>query len=151
MHRTLKAECANPPAASAARQQRLDQFRAEFNQLRPHEALGQTTPARHYTQSARSYPARLDDPCYPAGFDLRRVRSNGEIKWQGEMVFIGEALIGEVIGLNQTNDGDAQVYFGPVPLGSSTALLSNSFALIATQQSGEGGSPPRAPPRPNPK
>lgn len=118
MHRTLKAECASPPAASAAAQQRrLDQFRAEFNQLRPHEALGQTTPARHYTQSPRSYPARLDDPCYPAGFDLRRVRSNGEIKWQGEMVFIGEALIGEVIGLGETNHGDAQVYFGPVPLG----------------------------------
>jgi len=118
MHRTLKAECSNPPAASAAAQQRrFDEFRTEFNQQRPHEALGQTPPAQHYAPSLRSYPARLEDPCYPAGIDLRRVRSNGEIRWQGELVFIGEALIGEVIGLKETGDGDAELYFGPVPLG----------------------------------
>src|SRR6266404_137166 len=57
MHRTLKAECASPPAATAAAQQRrFDAFRAEFNQQRPHEALGQTAPAEHYTRSARAYP-----------------------------------------------------------------------------------------------
>lgn len=118
MHRTLKAECANPPAATTtAQQRRFDAFRAEFNHQRPHEALGQTPPAQHYARSARVYPATLEDPHYGAGFDLRRVRSNGEIKWQGELVFIGEALIGEVIGLVETDDGDAEVYFGPVPLG----------------------------------
>jgi putative transposase len=118
MHRTLKAECASPPAATAAAQQRrFDAFRAEFNHQRPHEALGQTTPARHYTPSARAYPNRLEDPHYPTDFELRRVRSNGEIRWQGELVFIGEALIGEVIGLMETEDGDAEVYFGPVSLG----------------------------------
>ncbi len=118
MHRTLKAECANPPAASAAAQQRrFDQFRAEFNQQRPHEALGQTAPAEHYARSPRVYPARLEDPHYPADFDLRRVRSNGEIRWQGALVFIGETLIDEVIGLVETDDGDAEVYFGPLPLG----------------------------------
>src|SRR5712692_9223500 len=54
MHRTLKAECANPPAATAAAQQRrFDQFRAELNQQRPHEALGQPPPAQHYAPSAR--------------------------------------------------------------------------------------------------
>jgi len=118
MHRTLKAECARPPAANrAAQQRRFDAFRAEFNQLRPHQALGQTPPAQHYTPSARAYPSRLEDPHYPADREVRRVRSNGEIKWQGELVFIGEALIGEVIGLIETNDGDAEAYFGPLPLG----------------------------------
>jgi putative transposase len=48
MHRTLKAETAKPPAASpAAQQPRFDEFRIEFNQQRPHEALGQTPPAQH--------------------------------------------------------------------------------------------------------
>jgi putative transposase len=118
MHRTLKAECASPPAATAAAQQRrLDEFRTEFNQQRPHEALGQTAPAQHYTPSPRVYPNRLEDPHYPAEFDLRRVRSNGEIRWQGELVFIGEALSGEVIGLMETEDGNGEVYFGPVSLG----------------------------------
>src|SRR5713226_7825595 len=118
MHRTLKAECASPPAASAAAQQRrFDQFRAEFNHQRPHEALGQTAPAEHYAPSARAYPNRLEDPHYPVDFELRRVRSNGEIRWQGELVFIGEALRDEVIGLVETEDGDGEVYFGPLPLG----------------------------------
>jgi putative transposase len=119
MHRTLKAEAATPPAASyAAQQRRLDEFRLEFNQQRPHEALGQTPPARHYRPSPRSYPARLEDPAYPTEYELRRVRNNGEIKWQGELVFIGEALRGEVIGLCENPHGDQEIYFGPLHLGT---------------------------------
>jgi putative transposase len=118
MHRTLKAETAQPPAEnSAAQQRRFDRFRAEFNHQRPHEALGQTPPAQHYTASPRAYPARLQDPDYPVDYELRRVRTRGEIKWQGELVYLSEALIGEVIGLCENDDGDAKVYFGPVPLG----------------------------------
>ena len=118
MHATLKAETANPPAANrAAQQRRFDRFRQEFNAERPHEALGQTPPAQHYAPSARSYPARLEDPAYPAAYQLRRVRSKGEIKWQGELSYISEALCGEVIGLLENDQGDTQVYFGPVALG----------------------------------
>jgi putative transposase len=123
MHRTLKAECATPPAATgAAQQRRFDQFRAEFNQQRPHEALGQTPPAQHYTAAVRQYPARLEDPVYPDDYELRRVRSNGEIKWQGELVFISQALSGEVIGLRETDEGDAEAYFGPILLGLLDAI-----------------------------
>jgi transposase InsO family protein len=118
MHKTLKAECASPPQADRDLQQRrFDQFRDEFNQQRPHEALGQTTPATHYTPSPRSYPARLADPAYPADYQARRVRHNGEIKWQGELVFLTETLINEVVGIVETDDGDAEVYFGPLRLG----------------------------------
>ena len=45
------------------------------------------------------------------------MRSRGEIKWQGELVYLSEALINEVIGLVETDDGDAEVYFGPMKLG----------------------------------
>jgi putative transposase len=118
MHRTLKAECARPPATSlAAQQRRFDQFRVEFNQQRPHEALGQTPPAQHYARAPRTYPKRLEDPNYSADCEVRRVRSKGVIKWQGELVFIGAALIGEVIGLRENQDGDSELFFGPVPLG----------------------------------
>lgn len=118
MHRTLKAETAQPPAENrAAQQRRFDCFRAEFNHQRPHEALGQTPPAEHYRTSPRTYPQPLEDPNYPVDYELRRVRTKGEIKWQGELVYISEALAGEVIGLCENDDGDAQVYFGPVPLG----------------------------------
>jgi putative transposase len=119
MHRTLKAECALPPARTrAAQQARLDAFRTEFNHQRPHEALGQTPPVQHYQPSPRPYPARLQDPVYPDDYDLRRVRHNGELRWQGELVFLSEALCGEVIGLSENQDGDQEVYFGPLHLGT---------------------------------
>jgi putative transposase len=49
MHRTLKQEAATPPAEDRRGQQReLDRFRQEYNQVRPHEALGMETPASVY-------------------------------------------------------------------------------------------------------
>ncbi len=142
MHRTLKAEAATPPAANrAAQQRRLDEFRWEFNQQRPHEALGQTPPARHYHPSSRAYPARLEDPSYPAHYELRRVRSNGEIRWEGELVFIGEALCGEVIGLLENQIGDHEVYFGPLHLGTLDAVALTMKRPVYNPRVRRGGRP----------
>jgi putative transposase len=59
-HRTLQQHTAAPPAGTlAAQQRRFEQFRREYNQHRPHEALGQDTPAQHYEPSHREYPSRL--------------------------------------------------------------------------------------------
>src|SRR5215472_7559146 len=117
MHRTLKAETARPPASTLAlQQQRFDHFRREFNHQRPHEALGQTTPQQHYADSPRAYPARLEDPSYPDDYQLRRVRSNGEIKWRGGKLFLSMPLIGEVVGAQEDQDGNHQLYFGPIAL-----------------------------------
>ena len=100
MHRTLKDDTAQPQAATVREQQaRFDAFRERYNQERPHEALGQTPPASHWRRSARPFPQRLEEPWYDADHQVRRVRPTGEIKWRGELVFIGEALAGEVIGI----------------------------------------------------
>src|SRR5205823_12564447 len=49
-----------PAAGSlAAQQRRFNDFRDEFNQERPHEALDQQTPASCYAPSAREMPATL--------------------------------------------------------------------------------------------
>jgi len=46
MHRTLKDECCTPPSANRqAQQKRFDRWRKEFNEERPHEAIGQRAPA----------------------------------------------------------------------------------------------------------
>lgn len=150
MHKTLKAETAQPPAATlAAQQRRFDQFRAEFNHERPHEALGQTVPAVVYTPSPRPYPAHLEDPHYPSDFELRRVRSNGEIKWQGELIFIAQPLVGEVIGLQEDDDGNARVYFGPVQLGVidgvTLKLESRAQGAISARARSAGASYPQGP------
>ena len=118
LHRTLKQETARPPAADRrAQQHRFDDFRRSFNHDRPHEALGQDTPAAHYQPVPRSYSGRLSEPDYPADHQVRRVRSNGDIKWRGDRIFLSEALIGEPVGITETEDGLHAVYYGPVFLG----------------------------------
>ena len=92
MHRTLKKETSQPPAADAEEQQaRFDDFRQRYNEIRPHEALGQTPPAERYQPSPRALPERVEDPWYDADHEVRRVRTRGEVKWRGEFVFVSEA------------------------------------------------------------
>ena len=112
MHRDLKAETTRPPAKELTAQQRLfDAFRAEFNEQRPHEALGQRPPAELYEPSPRPYPKRVPAVEYPGHFEVRRVRSDGRIRWQGRFLFISEVLIGEPVGLEEVDDGIWSLHF----------------------------------------
>jgi transposase InsO family protein len=118
MHRTLKAETAKPPAASVAEQQaRFDAFRRIFNSERPHEALGFRYPASLYRPSSRAYPCALREPDYADGDIVRRVRSNGEIKWRGDLIFVSQVLVGEPVGLDRTAQGEWRVRYANVELG----------------------------------
>jgi len=117
-HLTLQQETTTPPAATARQpQRRFDRRRREFNAERPHEALGQQPPAQIYVPSPRPYPARLEDPWYDATHQVRRVTANGQIKWQGDLVFISEAMRREPVGLVETACGDWTVRFMQVELG----------------------------------
>ncbi len=119
MHRTLKEEATHPPQANWKQQQlAFEAFRDEFNQERPHEALGNKTPATYYSRSARPYPKRLPELEYPDTLQLRRVSDVGVISWAGRRVFISNVLSGEVVGLNRIDDTTSDVFFGPVLLGS---------------------------------
>jgi len=118
MHETLKRAVADPPARSwQAQQVALERFRREYNEERPHEALGQKTPASFYRASDRSYPCRLREPEYDRESAVRRVRCNGSIKWGGDLIFVSEALTGEPIGITETISGDWQVRYGALELG----------------------------------
>ncbi len=118
MHGTLKAQTTRPPAADPAEQQaRFDTFRSKYNIFRPHEALGQHTPASRYQPSPRPYPQRIPEPWYDAEHAVRRVRPTGEIKWGGELVFLSQALAGEPVGIAETQDGDWIVRFCDITLG----------------------------------
>ncbi len=118
MHRTLKAETATPPRAHLkAQQQAFNSFRREYNLERPHEALGQEVPAAFYQPSRRVLPEKLPAVEYPSYFTVRQVRSNGEIKWKGELVYISQALVGEPVGLRQISEREWEVRFSFHPLG----------------------------------
>jgi putative transposase len=112
MHRTLKQETASPPASNRrAQQERFDRFRREYNEERPHEALGQQTPASYYQPSSRSYPERLRPIEYPADWQKRRVSDGGQMRWLGESVFVAHALEGEFVGLEPVADDQWRVWF----------------------------------------
>jgi putative transposase len=118
MHRSLKAATAAPPAGNLRlQQQAFDAFREEYNYERPHEALQMRTPGEFYQPSCRQYPSRLAEPEYGNGWEVRRVRECGSIRWWSESVFVGRALMGEAIGLEPVNDGLWRIWFYKYPLG----------------------------------
>ena len=117
MHRTLKQETAQPPAANRRKQQRaLDRFRQEYNQVRPHEALEMQTPAAVYQPSARTFPARVPEPEYPETMLVRSVRPHGHFRWKKYDVFLSEVLWGERVGLLAEDDRWFTIYFAQLPL-----------------------------------
>lgn len=135
MHVDLKAETTRPPAAQLGAQQRLfDAFRTEFNDERPHEALDQRTPAEVYEPSPRAYPRRVPEVTYPGHFEVRRVRSDGRIRWQGRFLFISEVLIGERVGLEEVDDGIWSLHFASLQL---ARFDERDRSLKATQQTPE--------------
>ena len=118
MHRELKRDTARPPAARPpAQQRRSDRWRRDYNTARPHEALGGRYPADHYHRSRRRYRG-VQPIRYPRGANVRRVRHNGEIKWQGRLRFIGEPFVGQPLALRRQMPGVYTVYFQTLLLGT---------------------------------
>jgi transposase InsO family protein len=115
MHRTLKLDL-RPAEDWRAQQRELDRFRHDYNQVRPHEALGMQTPASVYEPSPRSYPEQLPEIEYPDTMLVRTVRSQGQFRWKKHDVFLSEVLRGEKIGLLPFDEGCYTVYFSHMPV-----------------------------------
>jgi hypothetical protein len=102
----------------AQQQQAFDRFRAEYNEERPHEALGQKPPAAFYEPSGRDYPeGRPPRPDYPEEWAKRTVRPGGRIRWQGQEVNITRALCGRGVGLQAVREGRWAIYYRSLELG----------------------------------
>jgi transposase InsO family protein len=150
MHRTLKQETAQPPAANRREQQRtLDRFRQEYNQVRPHEALHMQTPAAVYQPSARTFPARVPEPEYPETMLVRSVRPHGHFRWKKYDVFLSEVLWGERVGLLPEDDRWFTIYFAQLPLARfdsrklqvTPLLKTRSFANVPAGEEDPSPSP----------
>lgn len=154
MHRTLKQETAQPPAATArAQQHAFDRFRDEYNERRPHEALGMQTPASLYACSPRIYPGRVREPEYDSGFHVRRVRQQGQFRWKSEQVFLSSVLEGERVGLLPLDDRYFTVYFAQFPIARFDSRESMILPLPKPEDfdqddAGEGDVSPSPAPQP---
>jgi transposase InsO family protein len=117
MHRTMKEETAMPPQANRRAQQRtMDEFRREYNEERPHQALDMRTPSACYAPSPRPYPARVREPEYGGALAVRKVRECGVFTWKHENVFLSKTLSGERVGLLPIDERYYRVYFAAFPL-----------------------------------
>ena len=136
LHLTLKQDTASPPAASLkAQMDRFCAFQQTYNEDRPHEALGQRPPDQLYRPSPRRFDGQLRSPEYDAGVKVRKVRQSGEIKWQGETLYISTVLKGEPIGLYPIAEDTWLAKYGPVVLGT----IKGSQGLVKINPNGGCG------------
>jgi transposase InsO family protein len=116
MHKTFKAWIKRHQRNSLrANQRSFDEFRAEFNYVRPHQALGKKTPDTAF-KPYRPFSKQTAIE-YESTMDVRKVNANGEIKWRGRPIFTSDVLIGANIGLIQVGEQLWSIHFGPVRIG----------------------------------
>ena len=121
MHRTLKEDAIKSVKIGRRTpdQQRVfDRFRREYNEERPHEAIGQRPPVELYESSAKCYPLKLISPAYPENVAVFEVDKHGAIAIDGRDLRLSKVLRGEPVGVMAPEDEKRRVMYGPIHLGT---------------------------------
>jgi len=93
-------------------QKKFDQWREQYNCVRPHEAIDLQVPASLYHPSNKKYPDKIPKPIYDTNDIIRHVSDTGEIAFKGLRYKVGKAFIGDDVALRPTSiDGEYQVFF----------------------------------------
>jgi putative transposase len=114
LHRDVATELES--LGQGATPEALELWREEFNRERPHEALGMRCPAELYCHSVRRYNGAEVQLSYP-GMATRLVDKNGKLSWKEQRVFLTSSLAGWQVGLQGTQKGQLEVWFGRLLLG----------------------------------
>ena len=119
MHRDLKAYCTKPASANMRTQQRkLNRFVKEYNEVRPHAALGLETPSSVHELSERKYPKRIEEYEYETGLEPRMVSRTGAIRWKSYYwVYVSASLKNKYVGVEEMGEGIYRVYYRGIFLG----------------------------------
>lgn len=107
MHRTLKAEVvqARQFRSLAACQRSFDEWREDYNFMRPHEALGMLTPSERFRISDVVFPETMPEIEYSPGNKIRKVSNIGQIHILGRRWHVGKALRGRPVSVREVGDG----------------------------------------------
>lgn len=116
-----------------AHRKRMEQWRIEFNEERPHESLGMKTPSSVYRDSSQRYE-EFDSFQYPEGFRSRQVNNRGYTNLKGRHVFISNAFNGYNVGVKKVADG-WEVWFERKQIG---VVDGTSFILIPLSEKKQG-------------
>lgn len=135
-HRTLKHELLSRTTAWKDRQQcqkAFQQWRHQYNYLRPHESINDQVPIHAYHPSARSFPQPLTAPenYYLQEDHKRKVKSKGEITFKNQSFYIGKGFAGQWIALRKITAQIWEVFFCWKSLGfidlSKVTKLKNQY------------------------
>jgi transposase InsO family protein len=89
----------------------LEEFRQEYNQVRPHEALQMATPASRWVPSTRAFQEKPAEWEYPVGSRLAQIRRSGQIQVDHQEYTISGALAGEWVQLQPQREDRLLVYY----------------------------------------
>ena len=103
-HRTLKEWLTDEgPAEDLVHlQELLEAFRHHYNTERPHQGIGDLTPAERYgghapPALAERLSAVEGEPVYPPRAITRKVAARGTIGWRGQLVQVGSRWVGATV------------------------------------------------------
>lgn len=83
-HSTLEEVVGTPAKSTRTQQRPLNYWRRDYNEVRPHEALGMRVPADVYQRAKRRYPCKLIDSHQAMEPDaVYRLDKQGRLKWRG--------------------------------------------------------------------
>jgi transposase InsO family protein len=117
MHLTLKKEATRPAKANFLQQQaRFDEFVREFNDDRPHEALGMKMPSEIYTASKRPYTG-VEELVYPFHDRTAVVTSCGRLCLHKKKINVSVVFSGQTLGLKEVEENTWLVSFMNYDLG----------------------------------
>jgi len=118
LHRTLKDWLADEPQPADLEELQLllDRFRAHYNHERPHQGIGDRTPADRYTASPAPDPAPLDSEpddqlAYPTRSVIRAVAPNGVFAFRAKHINIGVRYAGARVRVVESGEL-VHVYYG---------------------------------------
>ena len=92
------------------RQTWLNDFRQEYNCVRPHEALQMKTPDQVWHKSPRMFRESQSAWQYPAGSEVKEVDRNGQFRLYHQRHYITKALAGKEVGLLEV-EGRTLVFY----------------------------------------
>jgi len=58
----------------------------------------------------------LPEIAYPDSYTVRKVHSQGDLRWRGKQIHLSETLAGEFVGLEQIDDRFWNIYFADIKL-----------------------------------
>jgi len=139
MHRDMKAELQGKIDGNLKLHQAIfDEWKHEFNFVRPHDALDLKCPADVYKKSKQKFLGTIYDIEYPNGFCSRRINNRGVLMYQSKRIFISNAFCGYNLGIKKEDADNADVWLNSFPIGKidlKTFVFTSIMPKIRTVKS----------------